>query len=110
VVEKAVPGTLLHAANESFSMKEVATVIHRGLGLKGEPSSLPLKEARRFSPIADNLVRNSAISGEIAKRNLGWSPVHDSLLKTIEHQAFVSRREIGSVPDPCFKQEDKRVV
>jgi len=102
-LQKAAPGTLLHAASETFSMRTLAEAIHHGLGIKGEPSSLTLDEARRFSPIAENLTRNSAISGDLAKRTLGWNPNRDSLLKQIEHQARLSRLELGRVPAPCFK-------
>ena len=50
-LKKAASSTILHAASENFSMKELVTTIHTGLGFKGEPLSLTLKEARRFSPI-----------------------------------------------------------
>ena len=86
---KAVAGTILHAASENFSMKELAAAINRGLGFKGEPSSLSLKEARRFSPIADNLTRSHALSGDLA-RTLGWKPSRDSIMKEVEHDAFVN--------------------
>jgi nucleoside-diphosphate-sugar epimerase len=70
-LKKAAAGTILHAASENFSVKELAMAIHRGLGFKGEPSSLLLSEARRFSPIADALTRSHALSGELAQ-TLGW--------------------------------------
>jgi hypothetical protein len=88
---------ILHAASENFSVKELATAIHRGLGFKGEPSSLRFSEARRFSPIADALTRSHALSGELA-RTLGWHPSRDSILKEIEQiafeDAFVSRHRL----------------
>jgi len=78
-------------------VKELAMAIHRGLGFKGEPSSLPLSKARRFSPIADALTRSHTLSGELA-RTLGWHPSRDSILKEIEHiafeDAFVSRHRL----------------
>ena len=82
-----VAGTILHAASENFSMKELAAAIHRGLGFKGEPSSLSLKEARRFTPIADRLIYSHALSGDLA-RTLGWRPSRDSILKEVEQRAF----------------------
>ena len=102
-LDKAEKGMLVHASSETFSMKQLASVIHFGLGLKGEPSSMSLEEAKRFSPIAENLTRNSAISSDLAKRTLGWRPSRDSILKLVENQAYVSRHEIGRVPAPCFK-------
>ena len=96
-LKKAAAGTILHAASENFSVKELAMAIHRGLGFKGEPSSLPLSEARRFSPIADALTRSHTLSGELA-RTLGWHPSRDSILKEIEQiafeDAFVSRHRL----------------
>jgi nucleoside-diphosphate-sugar epimerase len=61
-LKKAAAGTILHAASENFSMKELAAAIHRGMGYKGEPSSLSLKDAQQFSPIAYNLTLSHALS------------------------------------------------
>jgi hypothetical protein len=63
--------------------------IHRGFGFKGEPSSLTLSEARRFSPIADSLVRSHALFGDLAKHLLGWKPRGDSILKEVERAGFL---------------------
>src|SRR5437667_9080028 len=60
-LKRAGAGTILHGASENFSMKELATTIHRAMGFKGEPSSLSLEQARRFSPIADALIRSHAL-------------------------------------------------
>ena len=96
-LKKAAPRTILHAASENFSMKELVTTIHRGLGFKGEPSSLPLKEARRFSPLADALIQSHALSSEVA-RTLGWQPSRGSIMKEVEQgareNAFVSRLKL----------------
>ena len=86
-LKKAAAGTILHAASENFLIKELAAAIHRGLGFKGEPSSLSLKEARRFTPIADRLTYSHALSGDLA-RTLGWRPSGDSILKEIEQRVF----------------------
>jgi len=89
-LERASGGMILHAASENFSMKEAATAIHKGLRFKGEPSSLSLKDAKRFSPIADALTRSHALSGNLA-RTLGWKPSRESILKEIEQRAFESK-------------------
>lgn len=98
-LKKAEAGTILHAASENFSMKELASTIHRGLGLKGEPSSLALRDARRFSLIADALTQSHALSGDLA-RTLGWHPYRESIMKDIEQRAFenafVSRLKLRS--------------
>jgi nucleoside-diphosphate-sugar epimerase len=85
-LKKTPAGTILHGASENFSMIELATAIHRGLGYKGEPSSLSLKDAQRFSPIAYNLTLSHALSGDLA-RTLGWKPSRDSIMKEIEQDA-----------------------
>jgi len=81
--------TILHGASENFSMKELATTIHRSMGFKGEPSSLSLEQARRFSPIADVLIRSHALSGDLA-RSLGWQPSRDSIMKDVEQHVSES--------------------
>jgi nucleoside-diphosphate-sugar epimerase len=93
-LKNAVAGTILHAASENFSMKQLAEVIHRGLGLKGEPSSVSLKDVRRFVPAAERLTLSHALSSDYAG-NLGWKPSRDSIMKEVEQfareEAFVSR-------------------
>jgi nucleoside-diphosphate-sugar epimerase len=93
-LNKAVARTILHAATENFSMKELAEAIHRGLGLTGEASSVSLKDARRFVPAAERLTLSHALSCDYA-RTLGWNPSRDSIMKEVEQiareDAFVSR-------------------
>ena len=85
-LKKAAPRTILQAASENFSMKELVTTIHKGLGFKGEPASLMLKEARRFSPIADALIKSHALSSEVA-RTFGWQPSRASIMREVEQKA-----------------------
>lgn len=93
-LRRAGARTILHGASENFSMKELAMTIHRSMGFKGEPSSLSLEQARRFSPIADALMRSHALSGGLA-RSLGWRPSRCSIMKDVEQRVsesvFVSR-------------------
>jgi nucleoside-diphosphate-sugar epimerase len=86
-LKRAGAGTILHGASENFSMKELATTIHRSMGFKGEPSSLSLEKARLFSPIADALIRSHALSSDLA-RSLGWQPSGGSIMKEIERRVF----------------------
>jgi nucleoside-diphosphate-sugar epimerase len=98
VLKRADGDTIVHAASENVLMKQVAVAIHRGFGFKGEPSSLTLSEARRFSPIADSLVRSHALSGDLAKHLLGWKPRGDSILKEVERagllEEYASRHKL----------------
>jgi nucleoside-diphosphate-sugar epimerase len=88
-LSKAQPRTIIHAASENLSIKELALSIHRAMQLKGQPSSFSLDEARRFTPIADTLTLSHALSGDFARRTLGWQPSHDSILKTIAGEASI---------------------
>jgi nucleoside-diphosphate-sugar epimerase len=92
VLEKAHTSCLLHAAGENVSAKEVAISIHRAMKLKAEPKSLSLKEARRLTRVADNLVRNHALSAARARSTFGWTPTRDSILRAIEDQAAMYAR------------------
>jgi len=89
-LKKARPGMLLHAASENVSMKELAATIHRGMGLKGNPSSLSSEEAKRLTPQVAALTRSHALSSVLAMSSLGWQPRRDSILKTVEHDASVN--------------------
>ena len=104
VIKKPKSGILLHASAEYFSMREVAETVRRGLMLPSECSSITLEEARKYSPVADRLIKNSAISGRCAKESFGWLPSGRSLLERVEYQASVARHEIGHVPEPCFRR------
>jgi nucleoside-diphosphate-sugar epimerase len=78
------PGLLLHAASQTFSMRQLAASIHQGFGFRGEPESLSIKEARKLTPFADSYMKNSAMSGDLAKQTLGWQPDRVSLLEEVE--------------------------
>jgi nucleoside-diphosphate-sugar epimerase len=88
-LQKARNTCVVHAATENPSAKEVAASIHRAMRFKGEPKSLSLEEARRLTPIAENLTKSHALSADYAKSTLGWTPARDSILPAIEYQAAV---------------------
>jgi len=56
---------------------------------KGEPKSISLEEARRLTPIAENLTMGHALSADYAKSTFGWTSALDSILPAIEDQAAV---------------------
>ena len=85
-LKKACARTILHGASENVATKQLAEAIHRGMGFKGDPSSLSLEEARRYIPIADALTRSHALSGDLA-RTLGWRPFRGSILNEVERHA-----------------------
>jgi len=87
---------VIHGASETFSMKELAGAIHRGPGKKGEASGIALEEATRILPYAAALYRNTAVSGEMARKTLGWKPVGPSYLEEVEQELRVPRIYKGS--------------
>lgn len=97
-LKKAGARTVLNGVRENVTTKQLAGAIHRGMGFKGDPSSLSLEEARRYIPIADQLTRSHALSGDLA-RTLGWRPSQGSILKDVEQHAaemaFASRHKLS---------------
>lgn len=98
-LQKADARTILHGASENVSTQQLAGAIHRGMGFKGDPSSLSLEDARRYIPIAEALTRSHALSGDLA-RTLGWRPSRGSILNEVEQHAseiaFASRHKLSS--------------
>lgn len=90
-LDKAHPGMLIHAASETFSMRELAEAIQCRLGFTNGASGISFDDAARLTPVAAALCRNMAISGEMAKRELGWRPVGQSLLDEVKESKPVSQ-------------------
>jgi nucleoside-diphosphate-sugar epimerase len=90
-LQKARPGLLVHAASETFSMRELAEAIQRRLGFTSSAVGIPFEEAVRLTPVAAALCRNMAISGEMAQRELGWRPVGPSLLDEVKESGQASQ-------------------
>ncbi len=95
-LEKAAVGSVIHAAAETFSMKELAGAIQRGMGKPGEPRGISLEQATAMLHYAPALCRNEAISGEMAKRTLGWKPAGPSYLEEAEQETRAPRIFKGS--------------
>lgn len=83
-VEKAPGGELFHAAARSgIRTRDIAAAISRGVGLGGRTVALEraeLADALGAPPLADYWSTNSQISGEKARRELGWEPRHLDVL------------------------------
>jgi len=78
------PALLVHAAAESITMRDVADVVQREIGRAGEPVGISLSEALQFCPVAKALCQSHAISSEMAKKELGWKPSGESILREVE--------------------------
>ena len=70
------PGTVLNAAHGTpVTVAEAAEAASYGAGTEGAIRPWPLEEAREaLGPLADALVLDQDVSGEKAKRLLGWRP------------------------------------
>jgi nucleoside-diphosphate-sugar epimerase len=89
-VEKAKPGSLYNAAHgPSYRVAEVAEAASVGAGANGKTESWPLEEARKaMGPFADALVLDQQVSGEKAKKELGWAPRAGSVLDDLKTGSY----------------------
>ena len=90
-LEKAPPGSLYHAAHgPSYRVREVAEAASIGAGSNGKTQATPLDEARKtMHAFADALVLDQQVSGEKAKKELGWSPRAGSVLDDLKTGSYV---------------------
>jgi nucleoside-diphosphate-sugar epimerase len=89
-VEKAKPGSLYNASHgPSHRVAEVAAAASIGAGANGKTESWPLEEARKaIGPFADALVLDQQVSGEKAKKELGWAPHAGSVLDDLKTGSY----------------------
>jgi hypothetical protein len=70
-------------ARSGLRTQDLAVAMSRGLGLGGKTVALEqagLADALGAAPLADYWSTNSQISGEKARRVLGWNPRHLDVL------------------------------
>ena len=91
-LEKAAPGTLLHAADRStHRVKEIAEAASTGAGKQGRTESWPLEEARKtLGPYADALVLDQRVSAAKAEAMLGWTPRAAGILEDLRSGSYTS--------------------
>jgi nucleoside-diphosphate-sugar epimerase len=97
-LEKASAGSLYHGAHgPSYRVAEVAEAASIGAGAKGKTQSWPLDEARKtLHAFADALVLDQQVSGEKARRELGWSPRAGSVLEDLKTGSYTRREGVGA--------------
>lgn len=90
--EKAPAGSVLHAVGEeAITMKEIAEVIGRKLGVPAE--SIPEERAQEhFGPLAFMVSRDAPTSAERTKALLGWEPEEPGLLEDLESGFYFDER------------------
>ena len=84
-LQAAAAGTMLFAAHgPAVRVREVAEVASRAVGAGGQVVTVPIEEARQtMGPFADALALDQQISGERAKRVLGWRPQAPGVLEEL---------------------------
>lgn len=89
-LEKAPAGSLYNAAQgPSFLVREVAEAASVGAGAKGKTQAIPLDEARKtMGAFADALVLDQQVSGEKARKELGWAPRAKSVLEDLKAGSY----------------------
>jgi len=81
----APAGTLLYAADgPAVTMREIAEAASRAAGADGRVEIVPVEEARKTMGLfADALALDQQISGERARRLLGWQPQGPTVLEDL---------------------------
>ncbi len=89
-LQKAAPGSLYNAAHgPSYPVRDVAEAASMGAGAKGKTQAWPLEEARKaMGAFADALVLDQQVSGDKAKKELGWSPRAASILDDLKTGSY----------------------
>lgn len=89
-LEKAAAGSVYNASHgPSYRVGEVAEAASIGAGASGKTQSWPLEEARKaIGPFADALVLDQQVSGEKAKKELGWAPRAGSVLDDLKTGSY----------------------
>jgi nucleoside-diphosphate-sugar epimerase len=89
-LEKAKPGTRLHAAAESgIPMREIAEAVGEGLGLPAR--SITSEEApAHFGFFAFFTATDNPTSSAITRETMGWVPTGPGLLEGLRSGAYMS--------------------
>ena len=89
-LEKAPPGSVYNASHgPSYRVGEVAEAASIGAGAEGTTESWSLEAARKaLGTFADALVLDQQVSGEKARKELGWSPRAGSVLDDLKTGSY----------------------
>jgi nucleoside-diphosphate-sugar epimerase len=90
-VERAEPGALLHGVDEeAVSVASLAGAAGRVAGAVGDPLPWPMDDARAAlgAAFADALALHQVVSGNRARRQLGWRPRSAGALHELAHGSY----------------------
>lgn len=93
--EKAKPGSLYHGAGGSaFRTREIAEAASFGADAGGMTESWPVEDAREKlgAYLVDALLLDQVVSGDKARRELGWEPAAISLLEDLRYGSYAMTR------------------
>ena len=77
------------ADGPSYHVRELAEAASAAAGANGKTQAWPLDDARKtLGLFADALVLDQQISGEKAKRELGWSPRCVPVLEELKTRSY----------------------
>lgn len=99
-VTSAPPGSAYFgAAGKAVRVHDAAVAASEGAGIPGEVESIPYETARQLiGPLADLLVLDQQISGEKARRELGWQPTGPDFLTDLRTGSYVRLRSASAHP------------
>lgn len=89
-IEKAEPGSLFNAvAEEAVPVDEVAAAA----GRTGKAVPWPIEEAGEVlgRPFAEGLALGQVVSGDLARKVLGWSPSRPGIVADVRSGSYASR-------------------
>lgn len=86
LLEKAPKGSFYYAENGIESLKDIAATISKVLGFGGKTKALTVKEAVDLWTMegAHFGLGSNSIVAAVPARELGWQPVHNNLMTTIQ--------------------------
>ena len=90
-VDKAAPGSVLHAvAEEGVATRDIAEALGRPLGVRAE--SIPADRAQvHFDWLGLFFGADAPASSARTRSLLGWAPAHPTLLQDIEAGCYPGR-------------------
>jgi nucleoside-diphosphate-sugar epimerase len=112
VLSAAPPGTVWHGMSENARLDAVAEALGNGAA-----ASWPLKEATtELGPLAGLFTRDQVVSSAKTREQLGWTPVHRSIVAYLQGRALlrpgyvrIVRRMTNVIPEASWVVTFRRI-
>lgn len=108
VLDRAEAGTVWHGVAESaVPVRALAVAAGRAVGVVAAPVGLPVEEARETfgEAFADALALDQNVSGEAARRVLGWQPRRPGAVADLVAGSYRPVEVFGAEPGPARDAE-----